>query len=249
MTPTVRIAVVGDHDPAVIAHQANPRALALAGESLKLSVLGEWIPTESIQDSSRIAGFDGIWCVPATPYRSMAGALAAIRFAREKGRPFLGTCGGFQHAILEYARSVLGWADADHAETAPEAERALISPLACGLVEVTGEIRLLEPSRLAFAYGTLEITEGYHCNYGLNPRFREEIARGPLFVSGVDVEGAVRAIGLHKDKFCRACFDGKYPIPIPPDVRQSKLALEQKRHKPGTPSEEGGPDDGSPESD
>lgn len=219
MTSVVRIAVVGDHDPAVTAHQANPLALQLAGEALGLSVAGEWIPTESIEGPSRVAPFDGICCVPATPYRSERGALAAIRFARQEGRPFLGTCGGFQHAILEYARSVLGWADAEHGETSPEAERAVISPLVCSLVEVKDEIRLIEPSRLASAYGTLEISEGYHCNYGINPRFQAKIARGPLFVSAVDRLGAARAMELDDHPFFvgtlfqpeRAALEGRVP--------------------------------------
>ncbi len=63
----------------------------------------------------------------------MDGALLAIRYAREQKRPFLGTCGGFQHAIIEYARNVLGWADADPAETAPDAARPVIAPLQCAL--------------------------------------------------------------------------------------------------------------------
>jgi len=73
------------------------------------------------QHHLRAAGFDGFWCVPASPYRDIDGALRAIRFAREQRRPFLGTCGGFQHAVLEYARNVLGWADAEHGELAPNA--------------------------------------------------------------------------------------------------------------------------------
>jgi Glutamine amidotransferase class-I len=79
----------------------------------------------------------------------MAGALLAIRYAREHRVPFLGTCGGFQHAVLEYARDVLGWADAEHAETAPGASRAVISPLACALVEALGTIRLVPGTRIA----------------------------------------------------------------------------------------------------
>ena len=71
----------------------------------------------------------------------MDGALRAIRFARETPRPFLGTCGGFQHALIEYARSVLGWADADHAESAPGAGRAVVSPLSCALVEAIDVVR------------------------------------------------------------------------------------------------------------
>jgi CTP synthase (UTP-ammonia lyase) len=49
----------------------------------------------------------------------MTGALAAIRHARERRLPFLGTCAGFQHAVVEYARNVLGWLDADHGRFLP----------------------------------------------------------------------------------------------------------------------------------
>src|SRR5262245_29707026 len=123
--PTVRIGLVGDYNEAVPAHQAIPRALVFAADALALTVQAEWLPTEEIREE-QLTVFDGLWCVPASPYRSMEGALRAIRFAREQHRPFLGTCGGFQHAIVEYARSVLGWADAEHAETAPEAARPVI---------------------------------------------------------------------------------------------------------------------------
>jgi CTP synthase (UTP-ammonia lyase) len=197
----IRIGLVGDYNPLVIAHQAIPRALSLAGKALEISVDQEWLPTQQIRSPGRVEGFDGLWCVPATPYKSMQGALCAIQFARQQGRPFLGTCGGFQHAIIEYARSVLGWVDADHAETAPDAARLVITPLACALVEVTDKIRLLDPSRLADAYQCLEITEGYHCTYGMNPRFRAQLASGPLRVVAEDISGEVRAVELDDHPF------------------------------------------------
>ena len=81
----------------------------------------------------------------------MDGALRAIRFAREQRVPFLGTCGGFQHAVIEYARHALGRADAGHAETTPGAERAVLGALACSLVEVSDEVRLQPGSRIAAA--------------------------------------------------------------------------------------------------
>ena len=121
-----RVALVGDYNPAVIAHQAIPEALRLSTSDGK-SIEGIWIHTSSIRNAATdLRGFHGIWCVPASPYANMDGALGAIRFARESGVPFLGTCGGFQHAVVEYARNVLGWADADHAETAPQAARAVV---------------------------------------------------------------------------------------------------------------------------
>jgi CTP synthase (UTP-ammonia lyase) len=227
MTAAIRIGLIGDYDATVLAHRAIPRALALAAEAATASVVWEWIPTEEIRNVSRIAGFDGLWCVPASPYRSLEGALRAIRFAREQGRPFLGTCGGFQHAILEYARHVLGWEDAEHAETNPGAARPIITPLTCALVEKTDTIRFQQGSILAAAYGCLEATEGYHCSYGINPAFLSAIVSGPLRISAKDCAGEVRAVELEQHPFFvatlfqpeRAALSGKAPPVVAAFVR------------------------------
>jgi CTP synthase (UTP-ammonia lyase) len=201
VTTALRIGLIGDYNAAVTAHQAIPRALELAGAAVGAPVSYEWVPTQEIDDVSRVSGFDGLWCVPATPYRSMDGALRAIRFAREQGRPLLGTCGGFQHVILEYARNVLGWADAEHAETAPHAPRPVITALACALVEKTETIRFHQGSIVAAAYGCMEATEGYHCSFGLNPAFLSAIVSGPLRASAEGPTGEVRAVELDGHPF------------------------------------------------
>jgi len=201
MPAPLRIGLIGDFDPSVTAHQAIPPALALAAASLDCQVVLEWIPTESITTATRAAGFDGLWCVPASPYRSTEGALTGIRFARETPRPFLGTCGGFQHAVLEFARDVLGWADAEHAEMAPGSSRAVIGPLACALVEVTGTVRFVPGSRIARAYGQPESVEGYHCSYGLSPAFADALSRGPLRMTASDAAGDARALELDGHPF------------------------------------------------
>lgn len=201
MPDVIRIALVGDYDPAVPAHQAIPRALALAAAATGVPVAHVWVPTEEITADTRIAPYDALWCVPASPYRSTDGALRAIRFAREQGRPFLGTCGGFQHAVLEYARSVLGWADAEHAETAPDAALLVVTPLACALVEALGGVRFRRGSRLREAYGADEAREGYRCRYGLNPAFRDALTAGPLRVAAEDEAGDVRAVELDGHPF------------------------------------------------
>jgi len=189
------IGLVGDFDAAVVAHQAIPLALAQAAEALGLAVRPAWLPTDAVT-AGRLAAFDGLWCVPASPYRSMAGALQAIRHAREAPRPFLGTCGGFQHAVIEYARDVLGWADAEHAETAPDAARAVISALECALVETQGAVHFAAGSRIAQAYGRPAAIEGYHCRYGLSPAFAAALVAGPLRATALDDDGAVRAVEL-----------------------------------------------------
>jgi CTP synthase (UTP-ammonia lyase) len=201
MPDVIRIGLVGDHGPAVTAHQAIPRALALAAEATGIPVAHEWVPTDEIADDARVAEYDALWCVPASPYRSTDGALRAIRFARERGRPFLGTCGGFQHAVLEYARSVLGWADAEHAETAPDAGLQVVTPLACALVEAQGAVRFRPGSLLHAAYGAGEAVEGDRCRYGLNPAFRDALTAGPLRVAAEDEAGDVRAVELDGHPF------------------------------------------------
>lgn len=195
------IGLVGDYNATVTAHRAIPIALQMAAAAAAIEMDFQWIPTEEIRSVARISEFDGLWCVPGSPYRSMEGALLAIQHAREQRLPFLGTCGGFQHAVIEYARHVLGWADAEHAETAPDAARPIIAPLACGLVEARDEVRLIPNSRIAKAYGANQAVEGYHCRYGLNPNFQSSLIAGPLRATAYDTVGEVRAIELDRHPF------------------------------------------------
>jgi CTP synthase (UTP-ammonia lyase) len=198
-----RIGLIGDFDPSVAAHRAIPSVLAAAGAKLDCAVESEWLPTTLLAEvpASSLARFDGLWCVPASPYRSMSGALQGIRYAREKSVPFLGTCGGFQHAIIEYARSVMGYSAADHAESNPQSEELLITPLTCSLVGQTGSIRLLSGSRVASIYGCEQATERYHCNFGVNPEWQDRIGRTTLKISGLDEEGSARVIELADHPF------------------------------------------------
>ena len=98
------------------------------------------------------------------------------------------------------------------------------------------------------------------CYYGIDMANEDELVAARLNVESIrkligatslgylSLDGVVRAIGMHKDKFCRACFDGKYPIPVPTEVRNSKLILERTRHRNEGSLAEDGPDDGSPDS-
>ncbi|WP_296262403.1 MULTISPECIES: CTP synthase C-terminal region-related (seleno)protein [unclassified Pseudomonas] len=216
---TIRIALVGDYDEGVAAHQAIPVALARAAGEAAVNVEPLWLPTPQIGDGSCLRTFDGIWCVPGSPYRDMDGALTAIRVAREGRVPFLGTCGGYQHAVLEYARNHLGWVDAEHGETAPQSPRAIITPLSCSLIEAFAPIRLLPGSQIAKAYGALQTQERYRCRYGLRKALEAEMFTGPLKVSGYDHDGEVRAIELANHPFFvatlfqpeRAALDGITP--------------------------------------
>lgn len=199
----VRIGLIGDYSPAVTAHQAIPRALALAATDAGLDLHWTWLRTTTIPDSpgDLLSTYHGVWCVPATPYADTDGALRAIRYARESGSPFLGTCGGFQHAIIEFARNVLGRRNAAHAETSPSAADPVVTPLSCALVERTGVIRMLAGSRAASLCGTDEIQEEYHCSYGLNPAYEAALEQHGVRVTGRDPAGDARVIELEGHPF------------------------------------------------
>ncbi|POT99614.1 hypothetical protein C3369_16855 [Escherichia sp. ESNIH1] len=217
---TLRIALVGDYNPDVVAHQAIPLAIDDAAAVQELIADYDWLATDEIASADDLVGYDAIWVVPASPYKNAQGAFTAIRYARENGVPFLGTCGGFQHALIEYARNVMGWDDAAHAETDSEG-RMVVTPLACSLVEQTGTIELRPNTLISRAYGKDAIDEGYHCNYGVAPEFAAELDKSDLRVTGWDEEGEVRAVELVTHPFFvatlfqheRAALSGR-PAPL-----------------------------------
>ena len=199
----LRIGLIGDYQPEVPAHVAIPRALALAAQTLACSVEQVWIATPSLAEhpTRQLSVYDALWCVPGSPYTSMDGALRAVRFAREHDLSFLGTCGGFQHALIEYARDVLGLAEADHAESNAAATMPLIAPLACSLVGEQGVISLRLGSRIHAIYGRSEVIEQYHCSFGLNPHYQSLLQAGQLRITGTDEHGEARVVELASHPF------------------------------------------------
>lgn len=225
------IALVGDHNPQVTAHAAIPRALELARHELGVRLDWRWIGTGEITDAAKILdGHAGVWVVPASPYKHMDGALAAIRYARENGVPLLGTCGGFQHALIEFARNVAGIAHADHAETASgtsnltgyslgEAKPELVvTPLACSLVEKADEIIFPPGSRLHEIFGGQSVRGEYRCSYGVNAAYRSR-----LEAAGLRFTGFVAA-GLPSDLSARAPATAEATAATPSVVSPSRSA-------------------------
>ncbi|HEY4989865.1 MAG TPA: CTP synthase [Opitutaceae bacterium] len=197
-----RIALVGDYSDRHTAHRAIPRALELSRAELGVDVSWEWVATRAITDGARdLEGFSALWVVPASPYENTAGALGAVQWAREAGRPFLGTCGGFQHALLEFARNAAGIPEADHAETHPGGGALLVTPLSCSHVETTGVVHFAAGSLLARAYGRGKATEGYHCNYGFNPVYRETLEAAGLRFTAWDSANDIRGAELPAHPF------------------------------------------------
>ncbi|MEK7316926.1 MAG: hypothetical protein AAB011_12150 [Candidatus Eisenbacteria bacterium] len=96
MTRPIRIAMVGDYNPAFAAHTTADASLAHVAEALGVTIESDWvatasIPTDPVAAAKALAGWDGLWISAGSPYASRDGALAAIRVARERGKPMVAT--------------------------------------------------------------------------------------------------------------------------------------------------------------
>lgn len=194
------IALLGEYSPTSQPHQATTAAIDHSSRLERLEVAGQWVATDDI-DPSLFKSCDGIWVAPGSPYRNMEKTLWAIQYAREHSIPCLGTCGGFQHLILEYARNVLGFQDAQHAEYDPYGSNLFISKLDCSLVGREMTLTFAEASQVAAIYGSPTAVEHYYCNFGVNPEFVPLIKSGALQVTGSDKEGEVRVVELPRHPF------------------------------------------------
>ncbi|GLW32476.1 CTP synthase C-terminal region-related (seleno)protein [Actinoplanes regularis] len=195
----ISIALVGDRSPTVRAHTRIPLVLDALRESEGLDLDVYWVPTPAAEDPEALRGFDGIWLVPGSPYRSEAGGVAAARAARVEGIPFLGTCGGFQHAMLEFARDVCGLTTALHTENGSPAGSTgaeLIVPLACSLAGHEAAVELTPGSLAERLLGTARTVERYHCSYGLSPAYLDLLTSRGLRFTGHDESGEVRVAEL-----------------------------------------------------
>jgi CTP synthase (UTP-ammonia lyase) len=189
------IGVIGDFVPGFEPHESIAGAVGHSAAALGVETEVRWLDTPLLEHCD-LDEYDALWCAPGSPFKSLDGTLRGIRFARERDLPFIGTCGGFQHAVIEYARNVLGFADAQHAEYDPYASRLFVSELACSLVGQTMSVTLEPGSRAHGFYGRGEASERYYCNFGLNPEHRQKLHDGGLRVVGTDQDGEARVLEL-----------------------------------------------------
>ena len=190
--PTAKLALVGDRSPSVRAHTRIPLLIEALRRRDGLVLDPYWIPSTEAEE---LEGFDGIWVVPGSPYADPEKVIAAVRTAREREIPFLGTCGGFQHAILELARDLAGIDDAAHAEYGPAATEVIV-PLECSLVGHEGAIRYTPGTLMAEIAGVDRSLERYHCAYGIAPPFIDALEAAGVVFGAHDEDGAPRALEL-----------------------------------------------------
>lgn len=198
----MKIGIIGDYHPHYPSHRATEEALPHSCRLLGIPMESEWIPTASVleQFDSHVSTYSGYWVAPGSP-ESVENVYHLIQYAREKQIPLIGTCGGFQHLLVEYARNSLQLIDAVHEEHNPQGEHLLINKLACSLVGQAGEVTFEQGSRLYRIYQRITALEQFRCNYGLNPEYQTLIENSQLRIVATGPSGEPRAVELSGHPF------------------------------------------------
>jgi CTP synthase (UTP-ammonia lyase) len=204
MANKVQIGIIGDRQPANLTHPATEAALHHAADRLTVALEITWLPTASLDPlpAGHLVRYDALWCAPGSPYQSMDGALNAIRWAREHNQPLLGTCAGFQHIVVEYARTVLGIDDAQHAEYGDTTAPLMVTPLSCALEPgMNLEILVDSDSHAGRIYRQRQVWEQYYCTFGLNRAYQAPLHDAGLRIVGVEPDGEARIVEVTGHRF------------------------------------------------
>ena len=197
----VVIAVVGKYVSLPDAYYSVSEALRHAGLSHGVAVDIKWINSEELERREAeyfLAGADGIVVPGGFGDRGIEGKIEAISYARQKKIPFLGLCLGMQLAVVEYARNVLNWKDANSSEFNAATSYPVIDllPEQREIDKMGGTMRLgsypckLEPGTLAYkAYGKEIIDERHRHRYELNNFYRAALSDYGLVFSGTLPDG------------------------------------------------------------
>lgn len=158
----------------------------------------QWIPTDA--PATDVQDFDGLWATPGA-YIHPHNALNVLRWWRESRKPLLGTCSGFQHVVIEYARHVVGLHDATSEDYDATATHRVVTKLSCTVTGSAMPITVAARSRAGGLYGTDAAVEQYYCHYGMSPRYRSALVTHGLRISAVDHVGEPRILELPDHPF------------------------------------------------
>ena len=204
----VTVGLVGKYVDLPDAYLSVTEALRHGGFAHDARVEIRWIPSDSCETpegaAARLADVDAI-CVPGGfGIRGIEGKLGALTHARTTGLPALGLCLGMQCMVIEYARSVLGLADASSTEFDPDTREPVIATLAeqraivDGDADLGGTMRLgrfpavlAEGTLTAAAYGTTDVTERHRHRYEVNGDYRARLEDAGLRVAGTSPDGSL----------------------------------------------------------
>ncbi|MBN2735057.1 MAG: CTP synthase [Methanomicrobiaceae archaeon] len=166
-------------------------SLKHAGRSLSTEVDIIWVDAESYEMST-LADVDGILIPGGFGSRGIEGKISAIEYARENNIPFLGLCLGFQLAVIEFCRHVLGWENATSEEMGEGKHVIAILPEQEDVTDLGGTMRLgdceidiKKGTRIEKLYGATRIVERHRHRYEVNPDYIPDIEKAGLVFSGI----------------------------------------------------------------
>ena len=199
----VTIGLVGKYTELHDAYLSVAEALRHAGCALGAEVDIRWIDSEKVTDEAAedlLSPCAGILVPGGFGARGIEGMITAARYARENGVPYLGLCLGMQIAVIEFARHVCGFADANSGEFDPDSAHKVIDFLPDQSDETAkgGTLRLgAYPCRIApgtkmeECYKTGLISERHRHRYEFNNEFRSELQNAGLVISGTSPDGSL----------------------------------------------------------
>ena len=184
-----------------------------------------WLDAEAF-DPRSLADIDGILVPGGFGKRGIEGKIQAIRYARENKKPYLGLCLGFQLAVIEYARHILGIEDATSEEIGEGTHVIALLPEQEGISELGGTMRLgdcsvtlKEGTMVAGLYGETSIVERHRHRYEVNPAFIADIeAAGLVFRFLRAADGGLRNRVTHSPRDTVSPRVQVESVPFPPYV-------------------------------
>ena len=197
----VRIALVGKYTQLHDAYLSVVEALHHAGTANDAVVEIAWIDSEELTEQNleaSLRGCGGILVPGGFGERGIEGMIRAIQYAREQRVPFFGICLGMQMAVVEFARHVLGWADANSAEFSETTRHPVIAlmPDQMHITDKGGTMRLgkypcvlAENTRSRALYGTAEISERHRHRFEFQNDCRSEMQEQGMVLSGLSPDG------------------------------------------------------------
>lgn len=211
---SVTIGLVGKYVQLHDAYLSVAEALRHAGFALGAVVDIRWIDSETVTEETQeelLAPLDGILVPGGFGSRGIHGMILTARYAREHNIPYLGICLGMQIVVIEFARHVLGIADADSGEFSPECPHKVIDfmPGQSEDVDKGGTLRLgrypcviAAGTTMAQCYGSSQIWERHRHRYEFNNDYREAMQAAGLTMSGLSPDGRlVEAVELSDRPF------------------------------------------------
>lgn len=214
---SVKIGICGKYTELLDAYKSIREAFVHAGAENDARVELKWIAAEDVEKGGAmqyLSDVDGLLVPGGFGERGIEGMIEAIHYARENGLPYFGICLGMQTAIIEFARHVLGWKDANSTEFKKTPHNVIdIMPTQKGVKEKGGTMRLgayicmLQKGTKAFeAYGVEVISERHRHRYEVNNKFRKKLAEAGLRFSGLSPDGElVEIIELQNHPWFVAC--------------------------------------------